>query len=265
MPISVSHSCEGAERVRHPAPESLPGPIRLSGLEAGVVGIRHIQLPFPIRVDVETGACEVAMRGFTRTVRSGEFRLIPALEEISITLLSGAGLMLTIVPESVSRFAVPGRNSDREASNLSTDDLRQRKPATAGICLAVFAAPQLDWGLSAAAAQFGELDGRGLSRKLLQECSSLRQLVRTQRLSRFVFDLLSSTPNASAASYGFSDRCHLENAVYDQFGISVAALSRLSSTGYAGTAVSLSYRPAKKIELDAPKRGALASDSYKYK
>ncbi|WP_133303110.1 hypothetical protein [Cupriavidus lacunae] len=222
MPISVDYMCASAERTLHRSIERLAGPVKLSSLDAGMIGIRNIRFPLPIRVDVETGACEVSMRGFTRTVRCGESRLIPALEEVSLTLLRQARVTLTILPES-------GRGQDRGAFNLSVDDLRERKPATAGISLAVFASPQLDWGLSSAAACLGKLDGRWLSRKLLQECSSLRQLVRAQRLSRFVFDILSSAAKSSAVSYGFSDRCRLENAVYDQFGISVAALSRLSS------------------------------------
>ncbi|KJK22189.1 hypothetical protein UB46_22820 [Burkholderiaceae bacterium 16] len=207
--------------------------MRLSCLDAGITGIRNIQLPFPIRVGVEAGACEVSMRGFTRAVPHGESRLIPALEEVSLTLLRHARVTLTIVPESGPGFPGAGRDQGCGSTDPSTDDLRQRKPATAGISLAVFASPQSDWGLSSAAACLGKVDGRWLSRKLLQECSSLRQLVRTQRLSRFVFDLLSSAAPSSATSYGFSDRCHLENAVYDQFGISVAALSRLSSAGHA--------------------------------
>ncbi|WP_042883279.1 hypothetical protein [Cupriavidus necator] len=233
MPISASHLRASAGRARHPSIERLPGPVRLSCLDAGIIGIRNIQLPFPIRVVVEAGTCEVSMRGFTRAVRHGESRLIPALEEVSLTLLRQAKVTLTIVPESGPGFPAPGRDQGRVSSSPSTDDLRQRKPATAGISLAVFTSPQSDWGLSSAAACLGKLDGRWLSRKLLQECSSLRQLVRTQRLSRFVFDLLCSATQSSAASYGFTDRCRLENAVYDQFGISVAVLARLSSAGHA--------------------------------
>lgn len=233
MPISVSHLSPSAGCLLYPSFESLPGPMRLGCLDVGIIGIRNIQFPLPIRVDVETGTCEVSMRGFTRTVCYGQSRLVPALEEVSLILLRHARVTLTFVPESGPGFSASVRGQDRGALCQSMDDSRQRKPVTAGISLAVFAAPQSDWGLSSAAAWLGTLDRRWLSRKLLQECSSLRQLVRTQRLSRFVFDLLSSAAQSSAASYGFSDQCCLENAVYDQFGISVAALSRLSFAGHA--------------------------------
>ncbi|MBP0624366.1 hypothetical protein [Cupriavidus consociatus] len=199
----------------------IPAHITLGAAALGTTAIRNLQFPLPVRIDVESGACELSMRGFTRTIRHGEARLVPALEEVSLTLLRQARVTLTMLPEC-------GVDPGRERCRPSTDDSWKRRPATAGLSLAVFASPQLDWGLSSAAACLGKMDGRSLSRKLLQECSSLRQVVKTQRLSRFLFDLMASARQASAASYGFPDQCRLENAVYDQFGISISALSRLS-------------------------------------
>jgi hypothetical protein len=99
---------------------------------------------------------------------------------------------------------------------------------TARISLAVFMAPHLDWRLSSAAAIAANMSRPVLSRKLLQESESLRDVVRIQRLSRFAFDVLSSGPDPLAASYGFCDRCRLANAVYDHFGVSVTSLVRIS-------------------------------------
>ncbi|SOZ33471.1 conserved hypothetical protein [Cupriavidus taiwanensis] len=203
------------------AASGIPRQITLGSAALGTTAIRNLQFPLAVRVDVESGACELSMRGFTRTVRHGEARLIPALEEVSLTLLRQARLTLTMLPEC-------GLDPGREHCQPAPNDPWKRRPATAGLSLAVFAAPQLDWGLTSAAACLGKLDGRSLSRKLLQECSSLRQLVKTQRLARFIFDLMASARPASAASYGFTDHCRLENAVYDQFGMSISALSRLS-------------------------------------
>ncbi|AGW90186.1 hypothetical protein [Cupriavidus sp. DF5525] len=258
MPTPVSDCCANLRRVCHASRENHPGQVMLSGLGTGIARIGNLQFPFPIRIDVETGACELLMRRFTRTLRSGQARVVPPLEELSLTLLHRATLTLAIVPQSETCALPSGRCRGNESLHLEADDLRQRRPATAGIALAVFTAPHHDWGLSSAAAWLGMPDRRWLSRKLLQECSSLRQLVRTQRLSRFLFDLLSSAPLCSAARYGFADQCGLENAVYDQFGISVAALSRLSSVGHEGSVVSFAYRVAEKIELDASECHALA-------
>ncbi|MBU68635.1 MAG: hypothetical protein CL858_24875 [Cupriavidus sp.] len=70
-----------------------------------------------------------------------------------------------------------------------------------------------------------------ISRKLLQENESLRQVALRQRLNRLLFDVLSARYAGVPAVYGFVDRCRLENAVYDRFGVSLDSLHLLTGKG----------------------------------
>jgi len=222
----------------------MPGRVVLSGLSAEIVHIRNLQFPFPVRLDVEAGLCDVSIRGFTRTLRVGDARILPGLEQASIALLRQARLALTIVPEPAALTLGLAADRNGEPVSLVIDDVLRRKPLTACISLAVFMAPHSDWRLSSAGAVAGIPSGPLLSRKLLQESQSLRDMVRIQRLSRFVFDTLLSVPDRLASSYGFSDRCRLENAVYDHFGISVESLARISSNAGRRGASSIAGRVA---------------------
>jgi len=106
------------------------------------------------------------------------------------------------------------------------EDLASRRPLASHISEFVFSAPDLDWRLETAGEMLG-LRASALSRRLMKEGESLRELLRRQRLARFAYDLLAGVASNSAPAYGFSDMCRLENAFYDRFGVSTNQLEAL--------------------------------------
>jgi len=218
MPATVSMLQPADSRGRH-ATAGIA--IRHANLYAGGLAIAHVRnlrFPFALRIEVEAGICELTVRGFTRTLRRGECRTLPALERLSITLCRRGALALVSLP------------ADEGPPNRSAviDDIRHRKPVTAALALAVFASPESDWRISSASASLGHLLTGRLSQRLLQENESFRDVVRSQRLARFMLDLASAVEPPVPTTYGFGDRCHLENALYDQFGDSAELIARLA-------------------------------------
>ncbi|MDF3839907.1 hypothetical protein P3W85_44330 [Cupriavidus basilensis] len=233
MTANVISDCDARAQPDLRDPDVIAGQVRLHSDAAGVVSIRDLRFPVSLSIEVTAGHCIVSQRGFARTLRSRVARVVPALEPVSLVLIDSVTLALIQIdalpiPKAPGGFAGLGDRADWVA-----DDARERKPLTAALSLAVFMAPHADWRLATACRPLG-LDETGtVSRRLLCEGESFREIVMTYRLTRLALDLMATGSMQVPAFYGFRDRCHLENAVYDRFGLPVSALARLASTGIA--------------------------------
>lgn len=216
-------------------PDSVTEGVEIHNANLKLAHIRNLRFPLPVRIEVGAGTCEVLLRGYTRTICAGEWRVLPALEPISVTLLHGASLGLKLVSGTPVPWQTNASDLLQGHLALLADDIRQRKPLTAALSAAVFHDPHTDWQLSTASIKLGHCTGRRLAAKLHQEGESFRILVRTQRLVRISMDLMASRYVRSSGAYGFRDRCRLENTLYDHLGISVDALANLAAAPVAAT------------------------------
>nr|WP_315595288.1 hypothetical protein [uncultured Cupriavidus sp.] len=102
------------------------------------------------------------------------------------------------------------------------------RPLTRLLAHHVLGAPQRNWTLDAFASVAG-MTRPALSRRLFAEGTSFRESVRTHRLTRLLIDLSDCSLPAHTLSlrYGFADRCLLEDAVFEQYGLSLSRLKNI--------------------------------------
>ncbi len=187
--------------------------LHVSGLQR--LQLEGLRFPFPVAAQILRGHCEVAVPG--QMLDPTGDRLIRALDYTSVSLKQEARIVFRSLRLQAPLSAAPGRHAKR-----------QHKPVASALAATVFALPGHPWCVDNALQALRLDDGGSLTHRLLREGESFRELVATQRLMRLLFDRCAAAPNeGSAASYGFPDRCRLENALYDRFGIEPALLFRL--------------------------------------
>ena len=157
--------------------------------------------------DINGGECAVWLPGEMVDYDIRTSKQIPPLERVSVTVASGGQIafrrQLPSPPHVLEDF-IPSRN----------------KPITATLALAVFLRPDAAWHAGAATLAVGLENSTNLSRRLLKEGECLRDITATQRLMRALFDLADGKPLSLAPHrYGFLDRCRLENALFERFGL----------------------------------------------
>jgi len=173
--------------------------------------------PFPVAADIENGECAVCLPGEMVDADLTASKWIPPLARVSVAVAPGGRIAFRrqIAPSS---HAVQDLISSRN------------KPITAALALAIFLRPDTAWHAGAATFAVGLDSGANLSRRLLKEGECLRDIATTQRLMRALFDLADGKPLSLAPHrYGFIDRCRLENALFDRFGLTPDLLGSLST------------------------------------
>jgi hypothetical protein len=204
--------------------------LRIKGLDQGSLHLRNLRFAFPVLASVEEGVCGLSVAGFTRTVRATNCRLLAPLEVVTLSVPWRARVSLDKVDvASLLEEAPSSRRARNGSQHPGCRDAGHRafprKPLTMEVSSAVFFAPHLGWRLASAPSLLSAVAGTKISRGLLQEGESFRQIVMTQRLMRFLFDLSTlGTTRTEGEDYGFPDRCRLENAFHDQFGVSIDLL-----------------------------------------
>lgn len=168
---------------------------------------RELRFPFPVAANIEGGECAVWLPGEMRDSDARAPKWIPPLERISVT----------VAPKCRVSFRLQLSSPSHAMVNLITS---RNKPITAALSLAIFLLPDAAWHAGAAALAVGLDSSAILSRLLLKEGECLREIATTQRLMRALFDLADGKPLSLAPHrYGFLDRCRLENALFDRFGL----------------------------------------------
>ncbi|WP_439687524.1 hypothetical protein MNJPNG_22300 [Cupriavidus oxalaticus] len=179
----------------------------------GPTTVRNLSFPGTARIEARHGSFWYACNGYTREVRRKTEILVRPFNRFELGLSRG-----TIVHVTLSCEPAPRPLSGPAADKPLTRELAQR----------VFATPHRQWSIAAMSLATGRRQA-SLSRELFAEGSSFRELLRTTRLNRLFVDIpgLGRFDHALAAQYGFRDRCQLEDAVFDHFGLTLMQLSGL--------------------------------------
>ncbi len=184
--------------------------------------IRNLSFPATAVIAPAAGAVRCSHRGHSRLFAPAQRLTLRPFTPIALDLGIGAAATIDVPRYLVS--PVDGRDPLRhDASGAATT-----RPLTRLLARHAVAAPHHDWTLDAFAGIAG-LSRTLLSRRLFAEGTSFREVVRTHRLIRLLLDLpeLGHPDHTMAACYGFADRCQLENAVFDQFGVPLGRLRHL--------------------------------------
>jgi len=205
--------------------------LMISGIEHGAVHLRNLRFAFPISIRVENGICGLSLGGYTRSIYATETRLIAPLEMITLTIEKRSRIVIAAIDIGEEGPSILGRVDSNPRSRIHTRPnatywpIRRRLAQV--VATAVFDAPHLNWRLSSAPIYL-TTNETNISRTLMQEGESFREIVRTQRLMRLLFDTYHYGQRwLASCAYGFPERCRLENAAYDHFGITPELLSRV--------------------------------------
>lgn len=204
--------------------------------------IRNLSFPATAVIEPAGGAVRCSHRGLSRLFGSAQRLTLRPFTPIALDLGIGAAVIIELPFD----LAQPDDTRDPASHEATGGALR---PLTRLLARHVLAAPQRDWTLDTFAAIAG-LSRTLLSRRLFAEGASFREVVRTHRLTRLLIELpqLGRLDHALAIRYGFTDRCQLENAVFDQFGMPLGRLQRL----VASDARSIPSRPVRSRKNPAP-------------
>lgn len=167
------------------------------------------------------------MAGYSRFLPHGKAIDIPALSPVGLQISPGAVLQFDMpgMAEAVSPQQVLEGDSSESMPAPFRKSARQTTPTARSIARFVFSEPHLTWTVSDAAQRLGWRK-QDVSRRLFAEGKSFREIVFSQRLSRFLCDraVVPTIDNRIARMYGFPERCSFEDAIFSQFGATALLL-----------------------------------------
>lgn len=204
--------------------------------------IRNLSFPATAVIVPAGGTVRCSHRGHSRLFGPAQRLTLRPFTPIALDLAIDAAAIIELPFDLTS----PTDTGDASGHDGTGSAMR---PLTRLLARNALAAPHHDWTLDTFAAIAG-LSRTLLSRRLFAEGTSFREVVRTHRLIRLLIELprLGRPDHTLATRYGFTDRCQLENAVFDQFGMPLGRLQRL----VASDARSISSRPAGSRKNPAP-------------
>lgn len=180
--------------------------LRLGGLRYSPTVIRNLYFPFPACLSLISGEASLRDTHWRRNLRSGQVIAIPALNRFTVELPPRSIMEIMLYDECGWVEHKPYRLYSRSLAGL------------------VFLSPCLTWTRDRFAASMS-MTVADISRRLFAEGMSFREIVLSCRLARLLVDQSTEALSCGTRkSYGFGSRVLLENAVYDCFGLSLAAL-----------------------------------------
>jgi hypothetical protein len=191
--------------------------------------IRRLSFPFPTTIEAIEGNVWYTASGHTRLLRHRQrVHALPlALCDIGLTCNGIVSIRSDV--DSIHRNANSVSNGC-DTKNLTHQVARKfssTMPLARTLALNVFRSPHFAWTQDFFSSNV-ELSKREISRQLFIQGKSFRQIVHMQRLIRFLCDLhkIPYIDDSVARKYGFSHCDRLEDAVYEQFDLTLESLWR---------------------------------------
>ncbi|MGO4328136.1 hypothetical protein AB4Z48_27240 [Cupriavidus sp. 2TAF22] len=175
--------------------------------------IRNLAFPSTAIISADAGTIRCSHGARSRLLRPTQRLTLRPFTPIAIELGHEGAACIDVAMDALAHPG-PGSSASR--------------PLTRWLASLVLTEPLEDWNLDWFAGIAG-ISKASLSRRLFAEGSSFREAVRAHRLLRLLLDLpgLGRPSHAMVTRYGFSDRCQLEDAVFEQFGLTLRQLERL--------------------------------------
>ncbi|SFI00400.1 hypothetical protein SAMN04515618_107180 [Collimonas sp. OK307] len=192
--------------------------------------IRRLCFPFPIAIEVIEGSVWYMAGGHARLLRQHQrVHSLPfSLCDIGVSI-NGFVLIQSDVTsiQNDSCVTCAGRET-KILTHQTAQDLSSTVPLTHILALRVFRAPHVEWTPSLLASVVA-MPKRKISRQFFSQGESFRQIVHTQRLTRFFCDLhkIAHVDDSVARKYGFAHVDRLEDAVYEQFDLTLDCLRHM--------------------------------------
>lgn len=209
-----------------------------SGSSQVTTTVRRLSFPFPVVCEASGPDAWGTSKRYAGRLRNATKVRVPPLLTFDIGILGNTTVSitpgLTLMWDSATFMFPPADEAGRTVS--AAPSRPAAKPVTHHLALAVFQSPATNWSLDQFATTIG-MTKQALSRELLKEGESFRQVVRTQRLMRLFFELgeIEQIDDGIAKTFGFAHRQQLEMAIFEQFDITMKHLQTTLHCGCAST------------------------------
>lgn len=191
--------------------------------------LRHLLAAFPMRITAQGGQYAMTRRGFCRKLEDDRVVDVPAFEPIDLHIggspFSGAACRIELNQDC--SYLVGHYRTRTDAPNPLAGGHALRDLVSA----AVFREPRREWSAALVASDLSTTPVN-IRRTLFTQGTAIREICRTQRLMRALFETMQikrSVPELSGM-VGWAGR-DFEESFYDRFGVSLQAISRLRGGG----------------------------------